>query len=73
MTLTSVDFMGFTIKLQITGVTNPLLMAISFMAVDANNFPYFFNVFTEVPLNYGSSLVMISIFRLTFQWHPRRC
>ena len=65
LTLTYEDFMGFTVQLQITGITNPLLMGISFMAVDPSNFPYYFNAFTEVPLNYASSLVVRSLCRPT--------
>lgn len=71
MTLTYVDFMGFTVQLQITGITNPLLMSLSFMAVDTANFPYYYNAFNEVPLNYATALVTLPTCRPTYQWPLR--
>jgi hypothetical protein len=73
MTLTYVDFMGFDIQLQITGITNPLLMSLSFMAVDTANFPYYYNAFNEVPLNYATTMVSPSLCRATSQWLLRHC
>jgi hypothetical protein len=57
LTLTGQSFMDFSLQLDVINITNPVLLAVSYIAVDPNNFLYYYNAFTEVPLNYGSLLV----------------
>lgn len=62
--------MKFVVKLDLFSTTNPILMAISYIAVDPA-FPYYFNAFTEVPINYRSTLVTHILFRPIFPHLPQ--
>lgn len=53
MQCTSLDPSGFSIELTITYVTNPILIDISYIAVDTD-YPFYLNIFYDVPVNYSS-------------------
>lgn len=55
--------MSFIVQLQTNGITNIVLMSLSYMAVDQASFPYYYNAFCDVPLNYASSLVIVILIR----------
>lgn len=60
MTLENINFLGFQLNVQVTGVTNPTFLSISFMAIaPGTSFPYYVNTFVDVPLAYNNPLVKL--------------
>lgn len=61
--------MSWLVQVDITNITNIINMAVSYIAVDQVNFNYYFNVFTEVPLNYASTLSNFSTPSSSLKYH----
>lgn len=61
--------MAFELQVDITNITNIVMLSVSYIAVDQANFNYYFNVFTEVPLNYASPLTNLSTPSGSLKYH----
>jgi hypothetical protein len=56
----SLDASSFTVQVDIIGSTNIYILNVPYLAVDPT-FPHHLNSFDNVPVNYGSTLVIFSL------------
>jgi hypothetical protein len=54
----SVDQGSFLVQVTVTNVTYPILVDVIYIAIDPN-YPYYLNVFYDISIDYGNSLVLI--------------